>query len=88
VVISGKTIRISASLGDVPCDSPMKVFREPLRVVVTRSAIDRRAPLRVTIHGRNLPVPIVATLSIMGAKSKPAPRASRTLKTRSLKAPG
>jgi len=72
VTASDKTVRITASLGDVARDSRVELFREPLRVVINEDGIGRRVPVRVTIHGRNLPAPIVATLCIVGAASKRA----------------
>ena len=67
VTTAGKTITIVRNLGEVACDSPTDLLSEPLRVVINERAIGRRLPLRVTIHGRNLPAPIVVTLSIAGA---------------------
>lgn len=72
VTATDKLIRITASLGDVPCDSPVDLFREPLRVVINERAIGRKVPVRVTVHGRNLPAPIVVTLCIVGAASRQA----------------
>jgi hypothetical protein len=69
VSASERTLRITASLGDVPRDASVELFREPLRVVITDKAIGSKVPVRVTIHGRNLPAPIVATLCIIGARS-------------------
>lgn len=69
VSVTDKLVRITASLGDVPRDSPVDLFREPLRVVINERAVGRKLPVTVTVHGRNLPAPIVATLSIVGAAS-------------------
>jgi len=67
VTVTEKTITIARNLGAVACDSPVDLLREPLRMVITERAIGRRLPVRVTVHGRNLPAPIVVTLCIEGA---------------------
>jgi hypothetical protein len=69
VTVSERTVRITSSIGDVPRDAHVDLFREPLRVVVNDKGIGSKVPVRVTIHGRNLPAPIVVTLCIVGARS-------------------
>ncbi len=67
VTATEETITIERNLGDVACDSPVDLLREPLRMVITERAIGRRLPVRVAVHGRNLPAPIVVALCIAGA---------------------
>jgi hypothetical protein len=66
VTMTDELIRVTASLGDVARDSPVTLFREPLRVVINERAVGRKVPVRVTLYGRNLPTPIVATLCVVG----------------------
>ncbi len=59
-------IRITATVGDLPCNTPRDLFREPLRVVATETAIGRTIPLELTLHGRNLAAPVVTRLTFKG----------------------
>lgn len=63
---SGGFIRITASVGELSCNAPTDLFREPLRIVATESAIGRTIPLELTLSGRNLAEPVVTRLAIKG----------------------
>ena len=57
-------IYISYSVGDLPPDSPQKVFRVPLRICVDNRLKDRRMGVQFSLFGRNLRAPVKGKLRL------------------------
>lgn len=57
-------IHISYSVGDLPPDTPQKVFRVPLRICVDKRLKERRMGIQFSLFGRNLRAPVRGKLRL------------------------
>lgn len=59
-----EAIHVSYSVGDLPPDTPRKVFRIPLRICVDNRLKDRRMGIQFSLFGRNLRAPVKGKLRL------------------------
>jgi hypothetical protein len=78
VTIGEDIARAVVELGDVRHYVPARLFGEPLRLLVGPSAAGATIPVQVRVHGKNIPVPIVAELTLVVEPLPEAPPLRRS----------
>jgi len=64
VDVGPRTIRVQASVGEIPCGATVKACAIPLRVWCREPAAGKTLPLDFTLHGKGLREPVTGTLRI------------------------
>ena len=65
VSLKDDAVHVSATLGDIPTDTPVEVFETPLRVCVGNELKGRKLQIRYTLFGSNLRKPAKGGLKLI-----------------------